>query len=113
MRENTINKSKTQKNFKRFIGLALATLLAVQSFGLSKVNAAEEKATKKVASLKPKSVKPKMDDLKSWDPKADKFDYLNVSSVALKKREKGAPINNYASDKGKILSLMYLIGNNP
>ncbi|NLW52841.1 MAG: family 20 glycosylhydrolase, partial [Tissierellia bacterium] len=68
---------------------------------------------RKKTSLKPKSVMVRLDDILAWDPEKLDNDYINRASVPLKERVRGTAINDYASDKANIMSLAYLIGNNP
>lgn len=107
-----------KKGLKRFAASLLAATLFFQPLAYRNVdaegtqNSTISPVVDKVTSLKPKNVPIKLDNILDWSPENVPFDYIQRASVPLQEREKGAPINEYASEEGGIQSLTYLLGNN-
>lgn len=115
-----IFKSDSKKKlFKRALAFTLGAVLALSPIAnvFAQENASDntesiDPVVQKKASLKPRGVRINLDSIPDWDPENLDYDELNRGSVTLQDRVKGAPINEYASSEGEILSLTYLLGNN-
>ena len=115
-----IFKSDSKKKFlKKALAFVLGATIALNpmTYVFAQENATENTSSidpvvQKKASLKPRGLRLNLDSIPEWDPANLPNDELNRSSVPLKERVKGSPINEYASSEGEILSLAYLLGNN-